>query len=138
MKRLLALAVVFAFTILAATPIATATQRTSPPSEKIVEKIDLRPMVAKLMRERQRDGLHVLHKADNGVTAFANIEAGQLVGYEFQDEKGEELPYEEEKEEGELPDPEPRPDDGCPEGKSNCTITVTNPDGSETLYFACC
>jgi len=147
MRRLLALTVVFAFSLLVLGPVAGATQRGKSQSEKIVEKIDLRPMISKLLRERPRDGRHALHKAEIGVAAFANIRNGQLESFEFENDRGErcpyeteEHPYETEEEDGdsEFPDPTERPDDGCPQGTVRCTITVQNPDGSVTIWFGCC
>jgi hypothetical protein len=147
MRRLLALTVVFAFSLLVLGPVAGATQRGKSQSEKIVEKIDLRPMIFKLLRERPRDGRHALHKAESGVAAFANIRNGQLESFEFENDRGEELPYdteehpyetEEEDGDSEFPDPSPKPDDGCPQGTSPCTITIHHPDGSATIWFACC
>jgi hypothetical protein len=152
MRRLLALTVVIAFSLLVLGPVAGATQRGKSQSEKgksqsekIVEKVDLRPMIFKLLRERPRDGRHALHKAECGVVAFANIRNGQLESFEFENDRGEELPYEERPEEteaedgdNEFPDPSPKPDDGCPQGTSPCTITIHHPDGSATIWFACC
>ena len=139
MRRLLALTVVFAFSLLVLGPVAGATQRGKSQSEKIVEKIDLRPMISKLLRERPRDGRHALHKAEIGVAAFANIRNGQLESFEFENDRGEELPYEERPDESEPPDIEvPRPEGGCPQGKSPCTLRVHHPDGSVTIWIGCC
>ena len=151
MRRLPAFMVVFVVTIFSLAYAASATVGQSlqdtdrlQRETKVVEKINLHPAIAKLMKGDPRDGRHALHKAKNGTTAYANLRNGQFSALEFLDEKGKELPYEETRGE---PENEPAGPwtptssggtDDCPPGKYPCTIIVHNPDGSVTYWSGCC